>query len=220
MNFGMFFIDVPIEGAQSPLMSQTRVLCVENHPEYLGALKSVLETAGYEVMAATNGDQALRLVTTLDVDAVLLEYDLPDAAGTAVRAEMKRIKPGVPVLLFAGIGSQTPFLLRFLDAYLQSPARLEPDRRVYGSRRGDELEIRKALNDVAGQRSPLAHDTDDIKRQQPLNHGVRIGDVVVKYGDVRSIAERRPVGALQRHILVIVENSDLILLHRHPSRGD
>ena len=220
MNFGMFFIDVPIEGAQSRLMSQTRVLCVENHPEYLGALKSVLETAGYEVMAATNGDQALRLVTTLDVDAVLLEYDLPDAAGTAVRAEMKRIKPGVPVLLFAGIGSQTPFLLRFLDAYLQSPARLEPDRRVYGSRRGDELEIRKALNDVAGQRSPLAHDTDDIKRQQPLNHGVRIGDVVVKYGDVRSIAERRPVGALQRHILVIVENSDLILLHRHPSRGD
>ena len=216
----MFFIDVPIEGAQSRLMSQTRVLCVENHPEYLGALKSVLETAGYEVMAATNGDQALRLVTTLDVDAVLLEYDLPDAAGTAVRAEMKRIKPGVPVLLFAGIGSQTPFLLRFLDAYLQSPARLEPDRRVYGSRRGDELEIRKALNDVAGQRSPLAHDTDDIKRQQPLNHGVRIGDVVVKYGDVRSIAERRPVGALQRHILVIVENSDLILLHRHPSRGD
>ena len=129
MNFGMFFIDVPIEGAQSRLMSQTRVPCVENHPEYLGALKYVLETGGYEVMAATNGDQALRLVTTLDVDAVLLEYDLPDAAGTAVRAEMKRIKPGVPVLLFAGIGSQTPFLLRFLDASLQGPARLEPDLR-------------------------------------------------------------------------------------------
>jgi DNA-binding response OmpR family regulator len=110
-------------------MSQARVLCVENHPEYLGALKNVLETAGYEVMAATNGDQALHLVTTLDVDAVLLEYDLPDAAGSAVRAEMKRIKPDVPVLLFAGIGGQTPFLLRFLDAYLQSPAKLEPDLR-------------------------------------------------------------------------------------------
>jgi DNA-binding response OmpR family regulator len=110
-------------------MSQTRVLCVENHPEYLGALKYMLETAGYEVMVATNGDHALRLVTSLDVDAVLLEYDLPDATGSVVRAEMKRIKPDVPVLLFAGIGSQTPFLLRFLDAYLQSPARLEPDLR-------------------------------------------------------------------------------------------
>src|ERR1700676_279471 len=59
-----------------------------------------------------------------------------------------------------------------------------------------------------------------IKRQQPLNHGVRIGEVVLKYGDVRSIAEHRPIGALQRHILVIVQNSNLVLLHSHPSRGD
>src|SRR5713226_9444116 len=94
------------------------------------------------------------------------------------------------------------------------------DRRVSRSRRGNELEIGKALKDVAGQRGPLAHDTNDIKRQQPLNHGVRIGEVVLKYGDVRSIAEHRPIGALQRHILVIVQNSDLVLLHWHPSRGD
>jgi len=45
-------------------------------------------------------------------------YDLPDAAGSAVRAEMKRIKPEVPVLLFAGVGNQTQFLLRFFDAHL------------------------------------------------------------------------------------------------------
>src|SRR6202011_6175481 len=62
------------------------------------------------------------------------------------------------------------------------------DRRVYRSRRGNELEIRKALNDVAGQRGPLAHDTSDIKRQQTLNQGVWIGEVVLKYGDVGSIA--------------------------------
>jgi DNA-binding response OmpR family regulator len=92
-------------------------------------LKYMLETAGYEVTAATNRDQALRLLATLDVDGVLLDYDLPDAAGSEVRAEMKRIKPNVPVLLFAGLGRQTPFLLRFLDAYLQGPARLDHDFR-------------------------------------------------------------------------------------------
>src|ERR1700726_4164651 len=92
------------------------------------------------------------------------------------------------------------------------------DRRVYRSRRGNELEIGKALNDVAGQRGPLAHATNDIKRQQPLNHGVRIGEVVLKYGDVRSIAEHRPIGALKRHILVIVQNSNLELVHWYPSR--
>ena len=115
-------------------MSHIKVLCVENRPEYMGGLKYMLETAGYEVTSATTGDQALRLLTTLDVDGVLLEYDLPDVAGSAVRAEMKRIKPDVPVLLFAGVGSQTPFLLRFLDAYLQSPARLESDLRDLSGR--------------------------------------------------------------------------------------
>src|SRR3989454_895720 len=94
------------------------------------------------------------------------------------------------------------------------------DRRVSRSRRGNEPEIGNARNDVAGQRGPLAHDTNDIKRQQPLNQGVRSGDVVLKYGDVRSIVEHRPIGALKRHILVIVQNSDLVLLHWHPSRGD
>lgn len=104
-------------------MSDMRVLCVENHPEYMDALTYMLETAGYEVMPATTGSQALHLLTTLQVNGVLLEYDLPDVPGITVRAEMKRIKPDVPVLLFTGVGSQTPFLLRFFDSYLRNSNR-------------------------------------------------------------------------------------------------
>jgi sodium-dependent dicarboxylate transporter 2/3/5 len=104
-------------------MSDIRVLCVENHPEYMGALKYMLESAGYEVMPATTSGQALHLLTTQSVDGVLLEYDLPGTPGIAVRAEMKRIKPNVPVLLFTGVGSQTPFLLRFFDSYLRNSGR-------------------------------------------------------------------------------------------------
>ena len=77
-------------------MNATRVLCVQNHPEYMGALKYMLEAAGYEVMAATTGGQGLRLLTDLHIDGVLLEYDLRDAPGSTVRAEMKRIKPEFP----------------------------------------------------------------------------------------------------------------------------
>jgi len=39
-------------------MSGIRVLCVENHPEYMGSLKYILETAGYEVMPATTRQAA------------------------------------------------------------------------------------------------------------------------------------------------------------------
>jgi hypothetical protein len=45
---------------------------------------------------------------------------MPDSA---VRAEIKRIKPNVPVLPFAGVGIQKPFLLRFFDLYLQNSER-------------------------------------------------------------------------------------------------
>ena len=52
-------------------MNATKVLCVENHPEYMGALKYMLEAAGCEVMAATTGGQGLRLLTDLHIDGVL-----------------------------------------------------------------------------------------------------------------------------------------------------
>ncbi|MGC2473144.1 MAG: response regulator [Candidatus Sulfotelmatobacter sp.] len=106
-------------------MNHVKVLCVENHREYLDALTYMLETAGYEVVAATTGSQGLSMLTKQPVQGVLLEYDLPDAPGSSVRAEMKRIKPDVPVLLFAGVGSQTPFLLRFFDSYLRNSERPE-----------------------------------------------------------------------------------------------
>lgn len=100
-------------------MNNVRVLCVENHKEYLDALRYMLETAGYEVVPATTGSQGLSILMKQPIQGVLLEYDLPDASGSAVRIEMKRVKPEVPVLLFAGVGSQTPFLLRFFDSYLR-----------------------------------------------------------------------------------------------------
>ena len=106
-------------------MNTVKVLCVENHAEYLDALKYMLETAGFEVVSATTASQGLSMLMKQPIQGVLLEYDLPDATGASVRAEMKRIKPDVPILLFAGVGSQTPFLLRFFDSYLRNADRPE-----------------------------------------------------------------------------------------------
>ena len=106
-------------------MNSLKVLCVENHKEYLDALKNMLETAGYEVVSASTGSQGLSLLRKQAIQGVLMEYDLPDASGVEVRAAMKRIKPEVPILLFAGLGSQTPFLLRFFDSYLRNAERPE-----------------------------------------------------------------------------------------------
>jgi len=102
---------------------EIKVLCVENHPESMTLLRAILSNHGFDVLPATTGGQALTLLQLHPIDGVLLENDLPDASGAAVRADMKRIKPDVPVLLFDGITSQTPFLVRFFDSYLRHPMR-------------------------------------------------------------------------------------------------
>ena len=104
-------------------MSGLRILCVENQPDEMAVLTKLLEGIGYEVLPATTGDQAIDLFNRKPIDGVLLEYDLPDVTGTTVRTELKRIRPDIPVLLFAGVGLQTPFMLRFFDAYLRGSVR-------------------------------------------------------------------------------------------------
>ena len=70
------------------------------------------------------GNQGLSMLTSQPIQGVLLEYDLPDATGSSVRAEMKRIKPDVPVLLFAGV-ERDRISLRFFDSYLRNADRPE-----------------------------------------------------------------------------------------------
>lgn len=99
-------------------MSAMKVLCVEHYPAHLTTLQNMLERAGYEVTGASSGQQAVSLFAAQQFHGVLLEYDLPDQTGISVRGDLKRMKPEVPILLFAGVGPQTPILLRFFDAYV------------------------------------------------------------------------------------------------------
>jgi CheY-like chemotaxis protein len=105
-------------------MNGMTILCVEDQSEYMATLTCMLEGIGYEVTPASNGGQAIDLLANQTVDGVLLEYNLADAAGTALRAQLKAIRPDIPVLLFDGIGRQTPFMLRFFDAYLRNTERV------------------------------------------------------------------------------------------------
>ena len=104
-------------------MSGMKILCVEDQPEYMAMLTCMLEGVGYEVMPATSSRQAIDLLTHQTIDGVLLEYNLPGAAGTTLRAKLKEMRPDIPVLLFSGVSNQTPFMVRFFDAYLRKAER-------------------------------------------------------------------------------------------------
>lgn len=70
-------------------MTAQRVLVVDDEPQIQRFLKPSLTAAGYEVIAAVNGAEALKLAATRAPDVVLLDLGLPDMDGKAVIQELR-----------------------------------------------------------------------------------------------------------------------------------
>ena len=77
------------------MASNPKLLCIYRDPEQL----SLLRNNGYDVLAATNGDEGLRLFMTRPVDAVVLEYHLGFLDGGMVASEIKKVQPLIPILM-------------------------------------------------------------------------------------------------------------------------
>jgi two-component system, OmpR family, KDP operon response regulator KdpE len=65
-------------------MTLQRILVVDDEPQIMRFLKPSLKAAGYEVLSADNGKEALRAAATQAPDLVLLDLGLPDMDGKAV----------------------------------------------------------------------------------------------------------------------------------------
>jgi DNA-binding response OmpR family regulator len=60
-----------------------------------------LEQNGYELVTATNGADGLRLFMSRPVDAIVLDFQLGLLDGGVVAAEIKKLKPQVPIVMLA-----------------------------------------------------------------------------------------------------------------------
>jgi two-component system, response regulator YesN len=60
----------------------------------------------YDVKQATTGAEALRIVRREAIAAVVLDYRLPDRTGLEVLTEIRSDRPGLPVVMMTGYGSE------------------------------------------------------------------------------------------------------------------
>lgn len=70
-------------------MSATRILIVDDEPQILRFLKPSLTAAGYDVIAASTGKEALAAAATRSPDLILLDLGLPDMDGKEVIRELR-----------------------------------------------------------------------------------------------------------------------------------
>lgn len=77
------------------------ILVVDDEPAWVGALGALLGKAGHRIVAAYDGDEALRRFRGERVDAVLLDLAMPGLDGAEVARQM-RAESDVPILIVSG----------------------------------------------------------------------------------------------------------------------
>jgi DNA-binding response OmpR family regulator len=77
------------------------ILVVDDEPAWVGALGAVLGRAGHRIVAAYDGEEALRRFSSERLDAVLLDLAMPGLDGADVCRQM-RAASDVPILVVSG----------------------------------------------------------------------------------------------------------------------
>src|SRR5208283_316246 len=78
------------------------VLCIDDEAVVLDLMQATLAAHGYVTLPARSGLEAIELAAARQFEAVILDYRMPDMTGGSVAANIKRIKPEVPILMFSG----------------------------------------------------------------------------------------------------------------------
>lgn len=84
------------------------ILCVDDEENPLVLRKLVLQRAGYEVVTANSGREALRLAASQNVDLVLSDHLMPGMTGAELAQQLKATHPDLPVLLISGVNEIPP----------------------------------------------------------------------------------------------------------------
>jgi two-component system, OmpR family, response regulator len=108
--------------------AEARLLVVEDEEMILELLSGSLRFAGFDVVTATSGAEALRAVTASRPDLVLLDVMMPDGDGFEVVRRMRSSGPDVPVIFVTardGVQERVAGLALGGDDYVTKPFSLD-----------------------------------------------------------------------------------------------
>lgn len=95
------------------------VLCIDDDLTGLALRKLLLETKGHVVLTATNGKAGIELARRVSLDAVVLDFQMPQMDGEQVARVLRQERPTLPIILLSGSGEVPAPLLSMVSEYLQ-----------------------------------------------------------------------------------------------------
>lgn len=86
-------------------MSPQSILVVDDEQDMRTALSHVLTRSGYKVEIASNGSEAIKKFKKDKYGAVITDVRMPVMSGLDVLGEVKKISPGMPVIVMSAYGT-------------------------------------------------------------------------------------------------------------------
>src|SRR2546421_12661868 len=87
-------------------MGATRIVVIEDELPIRRGVVDALRASGYETADAGDGERGLAEAIRLGVDLVLLDLLLPRRDGLEVLAELRRVRPTLPVIILTARGTE------------------------------------------------------------------------------------------------------------------
>jgi DNA-binding response OmpR family regulator len=102
-------------------MREARILVVDDEPQIRRVVCSMLATKGYEVVDASTGEDALKLLRSEKYDLVLLDNILPGITGIEVCREIRADSDMAIIVMSAGHRTKAQALNAGANDYLKKP---------------------------------------------------------------------------------------------------
>ena len=97
--------------------SHPLVLCIDDAEVALRIRKLLLTGAGYRVLTAASAEEGLASFKANPVELVIADHFLSGRSGAEIAAEMKQLKPEVPILIVSA-AAEAPPGLEYSDGFL------------------------------------------------------------------------------------------------------
>ena len=88
---------------------QYHLLIVDDDKQLRIALEKILTKSGYLVSTAPNGIEAVELVSAGEFDLIISDIRMPEKNGLDLLDNIKKFKPGIPVILMTAFGEPLSF---------------------------------------------------------------------------------------------------------------
>jgi two-component system OmpR family response regulator len=112
----------------APVNSEARLLVVDDEPTILELLAGTLRFAGFDVLTAVSGAEALRAAAAVKPDLILLDVMMPDCDGFDVIRRIRASGPRIPVIFLTArdsVNERVTGLTLGGDDYVTKPFSLD-----------------------------------------------------------------------------------------------